>query len=121
MEFFNRLKDYTFDTNINNTKKYIDENLLPIVYTCGELLEGNIFMLHHTTTYTDNFLLKAKNISNLALNKNVKSVMEIGFNSGFSSLLMLLSNPNIKITCFDSGEPFIYITLLYQIKGNIRE
>jgi predicted O-methyltransferase YrrM len=30
--------------------------------------------------------------------------MEIGFNSGFSTLLMLLTNPNIKITCLDLGE-----------------
>jgi predicted O-methyltransferase YrrM len=104
MGFFNRLKDYTIMTNINNAKEYIDQNLLPIINECGEPLEGNIFMLHHTTSYTNRYLLKAKNISNLVLNKNVKSVMEIGFNSGFSSLLMLLSNPNIKINCFDLGE-----------------
>jgi predicted O-methyltransferase YrrM len=30
--------------------------------------------------------------------------MEIGFNSGFSALLMLISNPTIKIDCFDLGE-----------------
>ena len=30
--------------------------------------------------------------------------MEIGFNSGFSTLLMLISNPNIHITCYDLGE-----------------
>ena len=30
--------------------------------------------------------------------------MEIGFNAGFSTLLMLISNPNAHITCFDIGE-----------------
>ena len=30
--------------------------------------------------------------------------MVIGFNSGILTLLMLLSNPNIHITCFDLGE-----------------
>jgi predicted O-methyltransferase YrrM len=30
--------------------------------------------------------------------------MEIGFNSGFSTLLMLISNPNVCISCFDLGE-----------------
>jgi predicted O-methyltransferase YrrM len=30
--------------------------------------------------------------------------MEIGFNAGFSSLLMLLSNPYIHITCVDLAE-----------------
>jgi predicted O-methyltransferase YrrM len=50
------------------------------------------------------FLNKTKNISNLVLNKNIKNVMEIGFNSGFSALLMLLSNPDLYITCYDLGE-----------------
>ena len=30
--------------------------------------------------------------------------MEIGFNAGFSTLLMLLTNPKMNITCFDLGE-----------------
>ncbi len=98
------LKDDTIMNNMNITKIYIDEYLLPIIRNCGELLEGNIFMLHHTTNYTNVFLNKAKNISNLVLNKNIKNVMEIGFNAGFSALLMLFSNPNINITCYDLGE-----------------
>ena len=102
--FLNNIKDFTINNNINETKTYIDTNLLPIIHNCGELLEGNIFMLHHTSNYTDVFLNKSKNISNLVLNKNIKNVMEIGFNSGFSTLLMLISNPNIRISCFDLGE-----------------
>jgi len=102
--FLNGIKDITINNNINKAKKYINAHLLPIIYNCGELLEGNIFMIHHTTNYTDVFLNKSKNISNMVLNKNIKNVMEIGFNSGFSTLLMLLSNPNICITCFDLGE-----------------
>ena len=102
--FLNKIKDFTINNNINETKRYIDTNLLPIIHNCGELLEGNIFMLHHTSNYTDVFLNKSKNISNLVLNKNIKNVMEIGFNSGFSTLLMLISNPNIRISCFDLGE-----------------
>ena len=102
--FLNNLKEFTINNNINQAKSYIDTNLLPIIRNCGELLEGNIFMIHHTTNYTDVFLNKTKNISNLVLNKNIKNVMEIGFNSGFSALLMLLSNPNICISCFDLGE-----------------
>jgi len=102
--FLNKLKDFTIKNNINKTKTYIDEFLLPIIHNCGELLEGNIFMLHHTTDYTDEYVNKAKNISNMVLNKNIKTVMEIGFNSGFSTLLMLLSNPTISISCFDLGD-----------------
>jgi len=102
--FLNNIKDFTINNNINKTKAYIDTNLLPIIYNCGELLEGNIFTIHHTTVYADVYLNKSKNISNLVLNKSIKKVMEIGFNSGFSTLLMLISNPSIQISCFDLGE-----------------
>lgn len=103
-KFLSELKDSTISNNINKAKEFININLLPIIRSCGEPLEGNIFMIHHTTTYTDVFINKAKNISNLVLNKNIKSVMEIGFNSGFSALLMLLTNPYMNLTCFDLGE-----------------
>jgi len=102
--FLNDSKNFTIENNISKAKEYINLHLLPIINNCGELLEGNIFMFHHTTNYTDLFLNKTKNISNLVLNKNIKNVMEIGFNSGFSALLMLLSNPKMNLTCFDLGE-----------------
>jgi len=114
--FLNNIKDTTINNNIDKTKQYIDYNLLPIINNCGELLEGNIFMLHHTTTYTDIYLNKAKNISNLVLNNNIKNVMEIGFNAGFSALLMLISNPNMSITCFDLGEHKYTISCYEKIK-----
>lgn len=101
---FIHLKDSTIEQNIIKTKHYIDTYLLDIIRNSGEKLEGNIFMTHHTTTYTDKFINKTKNISNLVLNKDIKTVMEIGFNAGFSTLLMLLSNDTIKITCYDLGE-----------------
>lgn len=97
--FLNDLKDFTINNNISKAKQYIDTYLLPIIHNSGELLEGNIFMFHHTTNYTNLFLNKTKNISNMVLNQNIKNVMEIGFNSGFSTLLMLLSNSNIYISC----------------------
>jgi FkbM family methyltransferase len=102
--FLNELKDFTIHTTINKAKFYIDTYLVPIIINCGELLEGNIFMLHHTLNYTNLFLNKTKNISNMVLNTNIKRVMEIGFNSGFSALLMLLTNPTMSISCFDLGE-----------------
>ena len=114
--FLNNIKDFTINNNINKTKKYIDANLLSIINDCGEKLEGNIFMLHHTINYTDVYLNKVKNISNLLLNKNIKNVMEIGFNSGFSALLMLLTNPNIHITCFDIAEHKYTIPCYEKIK-----
>jgi predicted O-methyltransferase YrrM len=103
-QFLNYHREATINNHIKNTMEYINEHLLPIIYNCGELLEGNIFMIHNSLEYTDRFLNKVKNISKLVLSNHVKKVMEIGFNSGFSTLLMLLSNPNITLTCFDLGE-----------------
>ncbi len=100
-QFLNSMKESTIVKNIETAKKYIDNYLLPIIRLCGEPLEGNIFMYHHSMVYTDLFLNKTKNISNLVLNQNIRNVIEIGFNSGFSTLLMLLSNPKMHITCFD--------------------
>lgn len=102
--FLSTLKDVTIMDNIKRTKDFIDEHLIQIINNSNELLEGNIFMVHHTTQYSDVFLNKAKNISNIVLNKEIRQCMEIGFNSGFSALLMLISNPNIHIECFDLGE-----------------
>ena len=100
----NSMKDRTIDGHIQTAKAYINEHLMPIVTGCGVLLEGSIFMLHHTGVYTDVFLNKCKNISVAVLNRKVKTAMEIGFNAGFSALLLLLCNPELKIDCFDLGE-----------------
>ena len=45
------------EKNIKETKNFINEHLLPIINSTGEKLEGNIFMLHETTTYTNAFLI----------------------------------------------------------------
>jgi predicted O-methyltransferase YrrM len=119
--FLNSIKDITINNNIFITKKYINDNLLPIINKTNELLEGNIFMLHQTTNYTDVFLNKAKNISNLVLNKNIKNVMEIGFNAGFSTLLMLLTNSNVRINCFDLGEHKYTIPCYEKLKETFGE
>ena len=103
-KFLIELKDNIIYKNIEISKNFINDNLLPIIHNTKENLEGNIFMLHNTTNYTNVYQEKAKNISNLVLNKNITNIMEIGFNAGFSTLLMLISNPNLKITCFDLGE-----------------
>ena len=58
--FSNNLKESLVTSLINKTKDYINTNLLPIIINSGELLEGNIFMIHHTTTYTDMFIKKAR-------------------------------------------------------------
>lgn len=116
LNFLISAKDFIINNHINNAKEYINQNLLPIIYNCGELLEGNIFMTHNSTHYTDIYSHKAKNISNLLLNPNLKNVLEIGFNSGFSALLMLLSNSNMKLTCIDLGDHSYAMPCYYKLK-----
>ena len=101
---FNELKEERINIIINQTKEYIDKYLLPIILEVGEQLEGNIFMHHLTTDYTNAFENKVKNIVSLLMNNNINNVLEIGFNSGFSTLLMLMSNGKVNLTCNDLGE-----------------
>jgi predicted O-methyltransferase YrrM len=42
-------------------------------------------------------------LAHFARKSNVREIMEIGFNAGHSSELMLLENPNAKVTSFDLG------------------
>ena len=98
---------------INNAKKIISNDLLPIIKTVNEKLEGNIFMFHHTTEYTNEFFDKQVNFILAAKKENINNILEIGFNAGFSTLLMLLTNKNIKITCVDICE-HLYTKLCFQ-------
>lgn len=87
-------------------KSYINENLWSLIVNSGSVLEGNLFTEHNVNhcngmIYTDRFYEKIENICWLSMNKNIKKVLEIGFNSGFSALLMLLSNPNLQLDCVD--------------------
>ncbi len=38
------------------------------------------------------------------MNSNVETVLEIGFNAGFSTLLMLMCNKKVRVTCIDICE-----------------
>ena len=96
--------DFNINKIIDRTKQIIDTTLLPIIHDIDEPLEGNIFMCHETTEYTNDFIYKAKNISKLVTGPHIQNVLEIGFNSGFSALLMLMSNPNLHLTCMDIAE-----------------
>ena len=106
-------KTLSKDEILEKTKKYIEEHLLPIVHSVDESLEGNLFFHHGTTNICIDFLQKQYNILEIidSLSKREKekegnsniSILEIGFNAGFSALLFLLANPNTKITCIDIG------------------
>jgi len=91
------------DSPILEAKKYINDVLLDVIKSVGEKLEGNVFMAHETLEYNQAYYTKQTNIVKIASQSHIKQVLEIGFNSGFSALLMLLSNPNLSITCVDKG------------------
>ena len=100
-DFITSDKKKEIESIIEETKKFINENLLQIIKNTGEKLEGNIFMIHETTDYTNVFFDKQVNFILASQRQDINNVLEIGFNAGFSALLMLLTNPNIKITCVD--------------------
>lgn len=110
------INDDEIETIIIKAKEYINEFLLPIIRECGEKLEGNIFMRHHTETYTDLYINKIRNICKLVKDYNITNAMEIGFNAGFSTLLMLISNPTLRITCIDLGEHTYTMPCFLKIK-----
>lgn len=87
--------------NINDVHEkaicYINTVLRPIVESVGEPLEGNIF--EEDPNIKDIFLPKRQNVIVSCQNKS--KALEIGFNSGFSAVLILLSNLDIKLTCVD--------------------
>ena len=63
------------------------------------LLEGNCMYDNCTTNINPAFYNKQINIFNLSA--NAKIAIEVGVNAGHSLLLMLLSNPTVKIYGFD--------------------
>jgi len=68
----------------------------------GNHTETHIFTAEQTNASIIN--LSIINLSNILLNRHINHVMEIGFDAGFSAVLMLLTNPTIKLTCIDIGE-----------------
>jgi hypothetical protein len=86
-------------------KKHLGE-LLELIQKTGEELEGNVFYGHHFKNPTPEkldpvFKIKRQGLALFSMSKS--RVLEIGFNSGFSSLLMLIANPNLKLVSVDAG------------------
>lgn len=88
---------------IDEWKKIICDKLMPTIIASNSVLEGNIYSLNTYTEYYNYFLSKQRNIYLCGVNlKQNSEMLEIGFNSGFSALLLLVSShPSVKITCVD--------------------
>jgi predicted O-methyltransferase YrrM len=103
----------TVDTDgiIARASAYIESTLRPITDAIGEEVEGNIFDEEHNVGI---FLPKRKNITVAAQGKT--NALEIGFNAGFSTVLFLMSNPELKMTCVDIGLHRYTVPCYEQIK-----
>jgi predicted O-methyltransferase YrrM len=73
----------------------------------SRLVEGSLFFAGGADlTYNEMFLHKQYNLFKLATTADY--IMEIGFNAGHSTALMLLANPRAKILHFDAKEhPYV--------------
>lgn len=101
-KFLQDLKNETANKIITETKKFIEEELFPIIEESGETIEGNLFTEDGILAMSDIFILKIRNVCNMA--RISDNVLEIGFNAGFSAALMLFANPKLKLTCIDIGQ-----------------
>ena len=79
-------------TEFNN---FIKIHLLPITEKYNEPFENNIYQ----NDYENNDIKKS--IIFLSKLSTTKNILDIGFHSGFSTLLFLISNPNIRVTSID--------------------
>jgi len=70
-----------------------------IVQECTNSFEGNIFYLSGRFDYYPLFISKQRDLYTLA--QMSTNILEIGMNSGLSSLLMLVANKTAKVIAFD--------------------
>lgn len=79
-------------------------NLIDIVNSVGVPMEGSLFYDDRVTNIhidqiRDSAYEKAMTLRDFAIDKN--EILEIGFNSGFSALIFLLANRQVKVTSVD--------------------
>lgn len=87
------------DNIIAEWENYIQNKLIPIINS--EIIEGNIYSKPNERHSCELLRQKQQNIIDILSNHSLDNVLEIGFNAGFSALLMLMANPKIKLTCID--------------------
>ena len=80
--------------------------LLKIIKAIGDPQEGNNFYQHLEPNpgekLIEQFLPKRAALAMFAMAHN--NIVEIGFNAGFSALLMLTANPKLNLSCVDICE-----------------
>jgi predicted O-methyltransferase YrrM len=100
---------------INNWKQYINNNLIQLI---GNKPEGNIYTSHQSTIPNDFMIQKQINIVTFMTKFKPKNILEIGFNAGFSALLMKMSYSQNKFTCIDINHHKYVIPCFQLIKND---
>ena len=104
-DFYIYKKDDAYLSLTNDWKNYIETKLMKIIKNLNVNLEGNIYSCHHSFEDTSSSLSNKRwNIYNVLKKKQPKTILEIGFNAGFSCLLMKILLPDVNITCLDLNE-----------------
>ena len=78
--------------------------MFPIIQSLNVKLEGNIYSSHLTFDENPEMKDKQSNFYHILKDVKPKTILEIGFNAGFSCLLMKMMLPDVKITCVDLNE-----------------
>ena len=88
------IKEISINENIRKCKEFVEEHLIKIINRSNENMK------------TDDIFTSSniKNICNIVLDNTVKNVLDIGNNSIISTLLMLITNPDLIITCLEFGQ-----------------
>ena len=97
---------------INIWEEYIEKNLLNLI---NDPLEGNFYSSHLIKIKNSEMIPKQKNIISFIESFKPKKILEIGFNAGFSTLLMKIIDPEINMTCIDINSHSYVIPCYNQI------
>lgn len=96
-------------------ENYINDNLIKLI---GEKPEGNFYSKHLSNKKENAMIPKQVNFINFFKKFNPKKVLEIGFNAGFSALLIKMICPECHLTCVDiNSHPYV-IPCYNQISKN---
>lgn len=123
------IQEKYMENTLQKWQNYVENILFPVIMEAtkeNNFLEGNIFCVGGDTRSnlvkcTDKFYPKRANLYIAASQENVIDILEIGFNSGFSSLLMLLTNPKVRLTCVDINDHKYVIPCYEALKKDFGE
>lgn len=93
-------------------ENYINDNLIKLI---GEKPEGNFYSKHLSNKKENAMIPKQVNFINFFKKFNPKKVLEIGFNAGFSALLIKMICPECHLTCVDINSHHYVIPCYNQI------